>query len=62
MKRCSECLKIKPISDFYRKLSTHQNWCKQCNPEVFRKYRAKRKNDRLHAKMREELFYDLKFS
>lgn len=41
VKRCSNCFELKPLSDFYRKLSHFQARCKQCNNEVCAGYRER---------------------
>jgi hypothetical protein len=54
-KKCSNCFKIKPVTEFYRKLDRWQSRCKACNAEVVYgyNYRAKlRLRDQLNLKMR----------
>lgn len=48
--KCSNCFKVKPVDEFYKKLERHQSRCKSCNAEVVRSYQsAKRfKDSRAH--------------
>lgn len=43
MKACSNCFKIKPFDQFYRKGSSYQSRCKQCNAEVCRGYQNRKR-------------------
>lgn len=40
-KKCSNCFKVKSLTDFYRKLDKHQARCKSCNNEVVGAWRDK---------------------
>jgi len=41
-KKCSNCFKVKPVTEFYRKVYRWQARCKACNAEVCRAYRHRR--------------------
>jgi hypothetical protein len=43
MRRCSNCFKEKPLTEFYPKLRGYQSRCKGCNAEVVYAYSARRK-------------------
>ncbi len=44
--KCSNCFKIKPTEQFYRKLGGRQSRCKLCNHEISVAYqREKRKRE-----------------
>jgi hypothetical protein len=51
-KKCSNCFKVKPVTEFYRKLNDYQSRCKACNSEVVCAY-AKR----LREKKRDLLLF-----
>ncbi len=40
-KPCSNCFQVKPLAEFYKKLSGFQSRCKACNAEVVRGYYAR---------------------
>lgn len=42
VKKCSNCFKTKPVSEFYRKLNHYQSRCKACNAEVVAGYYERR--------------------
>lgn len=40
-KRCSNCFKVKPVNQFYKKLKRYQARCIACNNEVCKGYQDK---------------------
>ena len=42
-KKCSNCFKIKPVSEFYTRRDGHQSRCKDCNNEVCKGYQSEKK-------------------
>lgn len=52
-KKCSNCFKIKPVTEFYRKRAYgpngRQSRCKECNNEVVRGY-----HERARERMRDK--------
>lgn len=41
-KKCINCFKLKPLAQFYRKLTSWQSRCKSCNTEVCKGYRMRK--------------------
>ena len=41
VKKCSNCFKFQPLSEFYRKLKRYQARCIDCNNEVCAGYRER---------------------
>lgn len=42
-KKCLNCFRFKPVTEFYAKLDGYQSRCKACNAEVVRGYHHQRK-------------------
>jgi hypothetical protein len=42
-RKCSNCFRAKPVSEFYRKLASYQSRCKACNAEVVRSFAHSRR-------------------
>ena len=57
-KRCSTCKTDKPLDDFYKDASQKdekQRWCKECQRENSRRYRAKQKVKRREKRERDAI-------
>ena len=43
VRRCQNCFRTRPLTDFYRKLNGYQYRCKDCNAEVVAGYAQRRR-------------------
>jgi hypothetical protein len=53
MRKCNNCFKILPLTEFYKKLDGHQYACKMCAKELVYGYRQRKidkKWDELYTK------------